>query len=70
MELPAPKIGTLDQLLVWSEHFPVDEFYKKHTNDILFREWDTLIGMLADQLPTNAKVATFPCAGIQVLADE
>jgi nickel-dependent lactate racemase len=70
MELPAPKIGTPDQLLVWSEHFPVDEFYKKHTNDILFREWNTLIGMLAEQLPSNAKVAAFPCAGIQVLADE
>lgn len=70
MELPAPKIGTPDQLLVWSEHFPVDEFYKKHTNDILAREWDTLIGMLAEQLPANAKVAAFPCAGIQVLADE
>ena len=68
MELPAPKIGTPDQLLVWSEHFPVDEFYKKHSNDILFREWDTLLGMLAGQLPSNAKVAALPCAGIQVLA--
>ena len=70
MELPPPKIGTSDQLLVWSEHFPVDDFYKKHPNDILFREWDTLINMLAEKLPTNAKVAVFPCAGIQVLAEE
>ncbi len=70
MELPPPKVGTPDQLLVWSEHFPVDEFYKKHSNDILFREWDTLINMLAEKLPQNAKVTAFPCAGIQVLAEE
>jgi len=68
MELPPP-IGTSDQLLVWSEHFPVDDFYKKHPNDILFREWDTLINMLAEKLPQNAKVAVFPCSGIQVLAE-
>ena len=70
MELPPPKIGTSDQLLVWSEHFPVDDFYKKHPNDILFREWDTLINLLAKKLPENAKVAVFPCGGIQVLAEE
>ena len=70
MALPAPKIGTPDQTLVWSEHFPVDEFYKKHSNDILFREWDTLINMLAQRAPQNAKVAAFPCASIQVLAEE
>ncbi|MCH8295596.1 hypothetical protein IH992_31315, partial [Candidatus Poribacteria bacterium] len=44
------------------------DFYKKHPNDILFREWNTLINMLAEKLPANAKVAVFPCAGIQVLA--
>ncbi|MCZ6677044.1 MAG: lactate racemase domain-containing protein [Candidatus Poribacteria bacterium] len=69
MALPTPKIGTPDQLLVCSEHFAVDDFYKKHPNDILFREWDTLISMLAEKLPQNAKVAAFPCAGIQVLAE-
>lgn len=70
MELPAPKIGAPNQILVWSEHFPVDAFYKKHSNDILFREWDTLINMLAEKLPAHAKVAVFPCSGVQVLAAE
>ena len=70
MALPAPKIGTPNQALVWSEHFPVDEFYKKHSNHILFREWDILVNMLAEKLPQNAQVAVFPCASIQVLAEE
>ena len=69
MALPAPKIGTPDQSLVWSEHFPVDEFHKKHSDDILFREWDMLVNMLAEKLPQNAKVAAFPCASIQVLEE-
>lgn len=67
--LPAPEIDTPDQLLFWSEHFPVDDFYKKHPNDILFREWDTLINRLEEKLPTTAKVAVFPCSSIQVLAE-
>jgi nickel-dependent lactate racemase len=69
MALPAPKIGTPNQSLVWSKHFPVDEFYKKHSNDILFREWDMLVNMLAEKLPQNAQVAVFPCASIQVLEE-
>jgi nickel-dependent lactate racemase len=68
MELPTPKIGDPKQLLVCSEHFPVDEFYKKHGDSILFRDWDMLIHMLAQKLPTDAKVAVFPCSGIQVEA--
>ena len=69
MALPAPKIGTPDQSLVWSEHFPVDEFHKKHPGDILFREWNMLVNALAEKLPQNAKVAAFPCASIQVLKE-
>ena len=69
MALPTPKIGTRDQNLVWSEHFPVDEFYKKHSNDILFREWDMLVNMLAEKVPQNAQVAVFPCASIQVVEE-
>jgi nickel-dependent lactate racemase len=69
MALPAPKIGTPDQSLVWSEHFPVDEFHKKHSDDILFRKWDMLVNMLAEKLPQNAQVAVFPCASIQVLEE-
>ena len=70
MALPAPRIGTPDQNLVWSEHFPVDEFYKKHSDDILFREWGMLVNMLAEKLPQNVQVAVFPCASIQVAAEE
>lgn len=69
-ELPEPRIGTRDQLLVWSEHFPALEFPKKHPKDILFREWEPLLRMLAEKLPRDAKVAVFPCSGIQVEAAE
>ena len=63
---PVPQIGTPEQLLVWSEHFPVDEFYKKQSGHILFREWEPIVEMLAEKLPLDAKVAVFPCSGIQV----
>lgn len=68
-ELPAPKLGNRDQLHVWSEHFLVDDFYKKHSNGILFRNLEQLIQLFAEELPDNAKVAVFPSAGIQVLAE-
>lgn len=69
-ELSEPKIGNRDQLHVWSEHFRVDDFYKKHTNGILFRNLKQLIKLFADKLPSNAKVAVLPSAGIQVIAEE
>ncbi len=65
-----PKIHSADQLLVCSEHFPVNDFYKKHSSDLLFRQWSTLVEALAEKLPKNPKVAVFPCAGIQVPAQE
>ena len=65
-----PKIHSADQLLVCSEHFPVNDFYKKHSGDLLFRQWSTLVEALAKKLPENPKVAVFPCAGIQVPAQE
>ena len=67
-ELPEPKLGNLDQIHVWSEHFLVDDFYKKHSNGILFRDLEQLIQLFAEKLPSNAKVAVLPSAGIQVLA--
>ena len=69
-ELPAPELGTHDQLHVWSEHFLVDDFYKKHSGARLFRDLDQLIGLFAERLPADAKVAVLPAAGIQVLAEE
>ena len=67
-ELPAPHLGNQDQLHVWSEHFLVDDFYKKHPGALLFRDLEQLIGLFAEKLPSNAKVAVLPAAGIQVLA--
>lgn len=69
-ETPEPELGNLDQIHVWSEHFLVDDFYKKHSNGILFRDLEQLIQLFAEKLPANAKVAVFPFAGIQVLAQE
>ena len=70
MRLPTPKIGSREQALVWSDLFPVDAFYKRHPDDILFREWDMLITMLAEKLPENAKVAVLPCATTQIVAED
>ena len=69
-ELPPPQLGTQDQLHVWSEHFLVDDFYKKHPGALLFRDLDELIALFAEKLPSQAKVAVLPSAGIQVLASE
>jgi nickel-dependent lactate racemase len=69
-ELPAPQLGTQDQLHVWSEHFLVDDFYKKHAGALLFRDLSQLIDLFAEKLPADAKVAVLPSAGIQVLAQE
>ena len=69
-ELPTPQLGTQDQLHVWSEHFLVDDFYKKHPGALLFRDLDQLIALFAERLPSHAKVAVLPSAGIQVLAPE
>jgi hypothetical protein len=66
MVFTEPKIHSPDQLLVCSEHFPVSDFYKKHSSDLLFRQWNTLVEAIAEKLPDNPKVAVFPCAGIQV----
>jgi nickel-dependent lactate racemase len=67
-ELPALQLGNQDQLHVWSEHFLVDDFYKKHPGALLFRDLEQLIALFAEKLPSNAKVAVLPSAGIQVLA--
>ena len=69
-ELPSPQLGTQDQLHVWSEHFLVDDFYKKHPGALLFRDLDQLIALFAERLPSQARVAVLPSAGIQVLAPE
>ena len=60
MAFTEPKIHSADQLLVCSAH----------SGDLLFRQWSTLVEALAEKLPENPKVAVFPCAGIQVPAQE
>ena len=70
LQLPPPQLGTQDQLHVWSKHFLVDDFYKKHPGALLFRELDELIALFAQRLPSHAKVAVLPSAGIQVLAQK
>lgn len=67
-ELPAPWLGRREQLHVWSEHFRVDDFYKKHPDALLFRDLAQLLQLFAEKLPADAKVAVLPTAGIQVLA--
>ena len=69
-ELPAPQLGRQAQLHVWSEHFGVDDFYKKHPDALLFRDLAQLIQLFAERLPADAKVAVLPAAGIQVLAED
>lgn len=69
-ELPAPQLGKQAQLHVWSEHFGVDDFYKKHPDALLFRDLAQLIQLFAEKLPADAKVAVLPAAGIQVLAED
>ena len=69
-ELPEPKLGSQDQLHVWSENFRVDDFYKKHANGILFRNLEQLIQLFVEKLPAKAKISVLPSAGIQVLAEE
>lgn len=64
---PALKLGRRSQLHVWSEHFDRDDFYKEYPSSLLFRDLDQLIQLLTDELPTHAKVAVLPVAGIQVL---
>jgi nickel-dependent lactate racemase len=64
------RIGNREQPLVWSEKFPRHEFASKIKDGILFRDWGSLIDQLAERLPRDARVAVFPCGGIQVLAEE
>ncbi|MCG9126525.1 DUF2088 domain-containing protein [Candidatus Poribacteria bacterium] len=65
---PPPKLGTQNQLHVWSESFDRDDFYKEYPSSLLFRDIDQLINLFTEKLPAQAKVAILPVAGIQVLS--
>ncbi|MXV78675.1 DUF2088 domain-containing protein [Candidatus Poribacteria bacterium] len=64
---PEPQLGRQSQLHVWSEHFDRDDFYKEYPSSLLFRDLEQLIQLMTEKLPSNAKVAVLPAAGIQVL---
>lgn len=65
-ELPVHQLGRRGQLHVWSKYFLADDFYKEYPASLLFRDLDQLIQLFAEKLPTHAKVAVLPVAGIQV----
>lgn len=67
---PELALGSQEQIHVWSENFRRDEFDHKVRNGVLCRDWDALMEQLGDALPERAKVAIFPCASIQILADD
>jgi nickel-dependent lactate racemase len=66
---PEPFVKDADQLLVWSEGYEAGDFADRVPNGILYRSWQTLISQLKTVLPAQARVAVFPCGGIQVPAD-
>ena len=67
---PTPMLNGREPLLVVSEHFQAAEFEVKHGGDLLFRDWQTVIDQLAAKLPSDATVAVFPNASIQILKRE
>jgi nickel-dependent lactate racemase len=68
MDDPEPILDRRDQVLIWSENFPVHDFARKHPNDILVRKWKTALDLLRPVVPERAKAAVFPVSGVQVLA--
>ena len=67
---PEPQLGGTDQVVIWSENFPIHDFPRKHPHDLLVRKWDKVLELIEPTLPTNAKVAVFPTSGLQLLARE
>jgi lactate racemase len=67
---PEPLLRSRDQVVIWSEHYSVHDFPRKQPNDVLVRSWEKAIELLKEKLPADAKVAVFPCSGLQVLARE
>lgn len=63
---PAPEINGTESPIMWSKNFPIQDFKKKIKGGVLFREWNRLIDQLAVKVPSDARVAVFPCGGIQV----
>lgn len=63
-------VGGPENLIVVSEHFLASEFPIRHGDGVLFRRWEPAIEQLAEKLPTDATVAVFPSAAVQILARE
>ena len=67
---PEPQLGGIDQVVIWSEHYPIHDFPRKHPHDLLVRKWETVLELVQPTLPAAAKVAIFPTSGLQLLARE
>ena len=67
---PQAVIDGPGSLLILSEQFKAAEFLTRHKDDLLFRNWETLIEQLAAILPADATVVVFPNASAQILARE
>lgn len=67
---PEPLLGNGEQVIIWSDNYPAEDFPRKQPNDLLVRSWDTVLDLLRPALPENATVVVFPCSGLQLLARE
>lgn len=64
----APELGGHEQAIIWSEHYSMHDFPRKHPHDLLVRKWETVLQLLEPTLPGRATVAVFPTSGLQLLA--
>ena len=67
---PVPQLDGTDQVVIWSENFPIHDFPRKQPHDLLVRKWETVLELIEPTLPAHAKVAVFPTSGLQLLARE
>jgi hypothetical protein len=67
---PEPQLGGIDQAVIWSEHYPIHDFTRRHPHDLLVRKWETVLQLVEPTLPNGATVAVFPTSGLQLLARE
>ena len=65
-----PELQRQEQTIIWSEHYSAHDFPRKHPNDILVRNWETVLELVKPTLPERATVAVFPTSGLQLLARE
>lgn len=67
---PEPRLGEREEVIIWSDNYPAQDFPRKQPNDLLVRKWETVLDLLIPALPERTTVAVFPCSGLQLLARE